>query len=327
LPHNLRSNAEKTGKGKEKRMKITILGAAGTLGSCTAFNIISHKLADELVLIDPWENMLKAHWMDLSTAATGQDITLRLGSYEQMRGSDIVVMAAGAPSDTISSRNELLPGNLPIVKENAAQIKQHCPDAIVITATNPVDPLNYAMYLLDSNRERRRFIGYSLNDTFRFRKMSALALGVKPARVSGMVIGEHDASQVMLFSTLRLDGKPVESDEEFRNKIKQQASFTLQSLESLKPRRTSGWTTAVGIASVIQAITDNTGEMLPCSAVFDGEYGYHRLSMGAPAIIGREGVRKIIELELDQDEEEALENSARTVEPYMRFVEDGLGKA
>jgi malate/lactate dehydrogenase len=306
-------------------MKITIIGAAGTLGSCVAFNIISHDLADELVMIDPWEAMLKAHWVDLSSAITGKDITLRLGSDKDMRHSDIVIMAAGAPSATISSRNELLPGNLPIIQENAEKIKTYCPQAIILTATNPVDPCNYAMYLLSSHQDRRKFIGYSLNDTLRFRRTSALALGVKDSRVSGMVIGEHDHSQVMLFSTLRLDGQPVEIDEHFENRIKQKASMTLRVLESLKPKRTTGWTSAIGMAAIIRAIAENSGSVIPCSAVLDGEYGYCGLSMGVPAILGKDGIQGIQELELSPDEVQRLEYSVQTLKPHMRFIEETLG--
>lgn len=126
-------------------MKITIVGAAGTLGSCSAFDILIHHLADEILLIDPWEDALKGHWMDLSSAATGMDININMGGYSDMAGTDIVIMAAGAPSGAIKSRLDLLPANLPIIRDNAKMIFSYCPEAIVIMETNPVDPLNYAM--------------------------------------------------------------------------------------------------------------------------------------------------------------------------------------
>jgi malate/lactate dehydrogenase len=187
-------------------MKIAVIGGAGTLGSCAAFTIIDRKLADELLLIDPWADMLKGHWMDLSTAASGADLAVKKGGYEDMAGSDIVIMAASAPSGAIDSRSELLPINIPIIKENSEKINRYCPEAIVIMETNPVDPLNYAMFLMSKSKDRRKFIGYSLNDTLRFRMWAAEALGVQASRVRGTVIGEHGQSQVMLFSSLRVDG-------------------------------------------------------------------------------------------------------------------------
>ncbi|MFC2069508.1 L-lactate dehydrogenase, partial [Chloroflexota bacterium] len=121
-------------------MKITIIGAAGTLGSCAAFNIAIHSLADEIVMIDPRQNELRQHVTDLSASLTGQNIIVRTGNDEDMSGSDIVIVTAGAPQEGISSRMELLPHNLPIIRDIARKIKQFCPETVVITATVPVDP-------------------------------------------------------------------------------------------------------------------------------------------------------------------------------------------
>jgi len=160
---------------KGLRDEISVIGAAGTLGSCATFNIAVHKLADEIIMIDPWESMLKAHWMDIATAASEQNVVVRRGTYLDMTGSDIVVITSGAPSGIISSRSELLSSNLPIIKQNAENIKKYCPEAIVITETNPVDPLNYAVYLTNGKKDRRKYIGYSLNDSIRFRMWVAEA--------------------------------------------------------------------------------------------------------------------------------------------------------
>lgn len=306
-------------------MKISILGAAGTLGSCAAFIIAVQKLADELLLIDPWENMLKAHWMDLVTAAAGQDVTVNRGTLKDLKGSEIVVVTAGAPSGVISSRSELITGNLPIIKENAEKIREYCPEAIVITETNPVDPLNYATYLVNRRAGRKKFIGYTMNDTIRFKMWAAEAAGVQPSQVKGMVIGEHGHSQVMLFSSLRINGKPMNIDEATKKRMRSLPPQILHDYETLQPKRTAGWTSAVGTAAVISAIKNNTKEVIPCSAVLDGEYGYHNLSMTVPAVIGREGIQDIKILELAKDEKAALENTVKVLNPLMQYVERFLG--
>ena len=306
-------------------MKVSIIGAAGTLGSCAAFIIAIQKLADEILLIDPWENMLKAHWMDLTTAAAGQDVSVRRGTFKDINGSDIVVVTAGAPSGVISSRSELITGNLPIIKENAEKIREYCPDAIVITETNPVDPLNYATYLINRHAGRKKFIGYTMNDTIRFRMWTAEAIGVGPSHVQGIVIGEHGHSQVMLWSSLKVDGRPVQVNEEDKAKIQTLPPQTLHDYETLKPKRTAGWTSAVGTAAVISAIKNNTHEVIPCSAVLDGEYGCHNISMTVPAVIGREGIHDIKILELVKDEQAALENTINVLSPLMQYVERFLG--
>jgi malate dehydrogenase len=303
-------------------MKIAIIGAAGTLGSCAAFTITSNKLADELLMIDPFENALMGHWLDLETVGASQNVVVTKGTYENLGGTDIVVMTAGAPTGAIKSRSELLPGSLPIVKAAAENINQYCPGAVVITETNPVDPLNYAMYLWSSDKDRRRFIGYSLNDSIRLRKWAGEALGVSATRMQGIVIGEHGNSQVMLFSTLRLDGKPVKLDQEAREKIKKQPVAMLNAFESLVPRRTAGWTSAYGTGIVIEAIKNNSRAAIPCNTVLQGEYGLSKISMTVPAILGKRGIEGVQELEISPEEKADLDRSVQALGPLMRQVEN-----
>jgi malate dehydrogenase len=306
-------------------VKITIIGAAGTLGSCTAFNLTVHKLADEILMIDPWEDVLKGHCLDLNYAATGSDIVIRRGSYADMAGTDIVVITAGAPSGAIKSRSELLPSSLPIIKESGVSINRYCPDAIVITETNPVDPLNYAMYLMSRDRDRRKYIGYSLNDTIRFKMWVAEALGVASSRIDGIVLGEHGESQVMLFSSLRLDGKPVAVDEETKAKVRAQPKIMLETFENLKPRRTAGWVSAVGTTAIVRAVKNDTRETLAGDVVLNGEYGGRNLSMSVPAVVGKGGVQEVKVMELNQEEQEGLRKAISVLSPYMRQVEEYLG--
>ncbi len=306
-------------------MKITVIGASGNVGSCAAFNITVHRLADELVMIDtPRQDMVTLHALDLNTAATGRDMLVRAGDYEDMEGSDIIIVAAGS-ARVFASRLEVLPENLPIIRDIAGRVSQFCPDAVVITATNPVCPLNYAMHL-GSNLDRRKAIGYSANDSIRFRMRLAQALGVKSSQVEASVIGEHGDSQVSLFSSVRINGRPVSIDEDTKQKIRQQVPDGQKVLEELRVKtgRTAAWTTAIGLAAVVRAIVENTGEMIPCSVVLDGEYGCHGLSMGVPAVLGNGGVREILEWELAPDEQAELKRSIDILRPAMQYVEQSL---
>jgi malate dehydrogenase len=309
-------------------MKITIIGATGNVGSCAAFSITEQRLADELVLIDdPRPDMLALHALDLNTAATGHDMLVQAGHAKDMRDSDIVVIAAGS-AKVVKSRLEVLPANIPIVKGICDDIERFCPDAVVITATNPVCPLNYGMSLC-AGLDRRKLIGYTYNDSIRFRMRVAEALGVEDSRVEGMVIGEHGDSQVLLFSSVRMGGKPVTFSDEMKRKLRQQVPDGQKVLEELRGKtgRTAAWTTAVGLAAVCRAIIEDTGEMIPCSMALEGEYGYSRLSMSVPVILGRDGVRKIIEVELAADEKDYLKKSVSILEPAMRYVEDFIKKS
>jgi malate dehydrogenase len=307
-------------------VKVSIIGAAGTVGSCTAFAIATQCQADELVMMDLNQNLVESHVMDIGTAATlTGNIEVRSGQDEDLAGSDVVIMTASAPYRFIKSRMELLGENLPIVQDAAKKIKRYCPDAVVITATNPIDPLNYAMHLY-SGLDRKRLIGYPFNDSIRFRMMAARALGVKYTQVEGIAIGEHGEHQVLLFSSLRVDGKPVTVDEDFKQSIRQEIPNILRSYESLGTGRTAGWTSAVGLAAVVSAIAGDSGQVLPCSVVLTGEYGYNGLSMSVPVILGREGVKQILEWELAPDEQEGLKRAADILKAAAQSIEDTLGQ-
>jgi len=305
-------------------MKITIIGAAGTVGSCTAFAIAVRGLADELVMLDLNRNLLMNHVMEISTAALGlQNIVVRAGNEEDLFGSDIVIMAAGVPWRYISSRMELLKDNVPVIQDTAKKIKRFCPDAVVITATNPVDPLNYAMQL-SSGLERKRLIGYGYNDSIRFRIMAAKALSVTPREVDGIVIGEHGENQVLLFSSLQVNGERIPVSEDVKQNIRQEIPKILRSYESLGTGRTAGWTSAVGLTNMVSAITRDTGEVFPCSVVLDGEYGHRGLSIGVPVILGRGGVQQILEWKLAPGERMELEQAISILKAAAHSVEEIL---
>jgi malate/lactate dehydrogenase len=306
-------------------MKISVIGAAGYVGSNVAFTLAMQGLADEIVLIDPYKPNIVTHLaMDASTGVADKGVVLRAGEYDEMKDSNIVIISAGAAQGLIASRMEMLPKNLPIIKEIAGNIVKFCPDAIVITATNPVDPLNYAMYLC-TGFDRHKVIGYSTNDSTRFRMMVAQLLGHDTGEVEGFVMGEHGESQVLIFSSVRIKGKTVNLDENAKQKIRSQIPDILRTYEELKTGRTAGITSATGMRRVVQAIVNNTHETIPCSAVLSGEYGLHNISMGVPLVIGSNGIHKVKELSLAEDEQTALKGTLDVLQPTMRQVEEFLG--
>ena len=266
------------------------------------------------------QNVLKQHVMDISTAVSAQGILVRAGTYEDMKGSQIVINAAGAHVDGAKGRNAMLSENIPFIKEVAQKIKIYCPDSVVITATNPVGPLNYATYLA-GQFDRRQVIGYSLNDSLRFRELLARSFGVKVDQVEACVIGEHGPTQVLLFSSVLIDGRPVSIKEEDKRNIRTQAPDIIRQFQAFNVNRTAGWTCAVGLESFVRAIVTDSGDMLPCSLVLDGEYKQKGLSMTVPARIGSQGVREVIELELCPDEEEGLKTSTTKLKNEMKIVE------
>jgi malate/lactate dehydrogenase len=304
-------------------MKVTVIGAAGSVGGPAAFYIGASGLADEIVLIDMRENVVQQHAMDMSTAFSVREVKVTAGTYEDMTGSDLVINAAGLPQGLIADRMEMLPKNIPLVRDLALHVKRHCPGAFVITATNPIDPLNYATWKAGSF-DRYQVVGYSINDSFRFREMVAKAKGAKVAQVEATVIGEHGSTQVLLFSSVRIDGRPVSFDEGEKQAIRTEVPNILRRYEELQSGRTAGWTSAIGLSAIARAVLEDTGELLPCSVVLDGEYGRRGMSMSVPVRLGRAGVREILEWELAPDEQAGLETTAAALEAAARVVDENL---
>jgi malate dehydrogenase len=316
-------------------MKVSVVGAAGCVGSSIAFNIARQGLADEMMVADIRKNWLEHHAIDFFDAAVANnvDTCVNMGSYEDLAGSDVVVMAAGLPFDparrlpegSLTSRQRLLPESFKIIREWAPAIERHCPQAVVIMVTNPADTLNYASFLLGGGEERRRFIGYSLNDTIRFKIALAGAMRVAPSRLEAAVVGEHGGSMVPLFSSVRLDGKPVVLEEAVRAKVLERTNDYLPHMLRLKVPRTSGWLTGVGVARIVNAVLNDTGEVFPCCAVVDGEYGYRGISIGVPVVLGEGGVKQIVEYPLAPEEKELLDRSVENLREPVEYVLGQLG--
>jgi malate dehydrogenase len=316
-------------------MKISIIGAAGCVGSSIAFNIVRQGLADEIMVADIRRDWLEHHAIDFFDAAVavGVDIRVNMGISGDLSGSDIVVMAAGvgvtqgarSRDGKLTSRQHLLPENLEIVREWAPAIDRYCPQAVVIMVTNPADVLNYAAYLMSSVKERRRFLGYTLNDTTRFQIALAEALSVAPSRIEATVVGEHGGSMVPLFSSVRVDGQPVAMGSEAREQVLARTADYLPHMLRLNLPRTSGWLTGVGVVKMIEAIVRDTGKVIPCCVVVDGECGYRDTSIGLPVALGREGIRKIIDLPLLPEEKEKLDASVANVQKSIYYVVGQVG--
>ncbi len=310
-------------------VKISIIGAAGTLGSCAAFALATNGLADEFVLYDPNVNLLKAHLLDLETAVSGRhNVRLTTGAEGDLVGSDLVIIAAGVPHRYITDRMQLFSDNLPIIKDIAADIREYCPQAVVITATNPVDRLNYAMHRI-TGLDRRQFLGYSLNDSYRFRQLAARFLSVDSNRVDGVTVGEHGPHQVMLFSTLRVHGFAKQLPEADQQRIRETVPLAFQEFEKLGTGRTTGWTSAVGLTEMAEAIINDTRKVLPASVVLNGEYGCRGVSVSLPVVLGRRGLEEIVNIDMTASEREEfaaavsiLEESARRVDSLL----DGQGR-
>ena len=304
-------------------MRIGIVGAAGSVGAPAAFYIAISGLAAEILLVDLRPNMVQQHAMDITTAASAQGVRVSAGTLDDLVGYDVVINAAGVHQGLINDRMEMLPKNISIIRDVSRKIAETSPGAVVITATNPVDPLNYATWRA-GGFPRQQLLGYTLNDSLRFRELVAKVKGVEVAQLAATVIGEHGTTQVPLFSSVRLDGRPVDFTDAEKAWILGEIPHILRRFEELQTGRTAGWTCAVGLAALVRAVRDDTGEVFPCSAVLDGEYGRRGISIGVPVSVGRKGIRHIEQWPLSAEESAAFDRSAASMGEAARLVDETL---
>ncbi len=300
--------------------RIGIIGGGGTVGSATAFRLAELGFAHEIVLVDIREHMARSHAMDLDQAAGELGPTaVRAGTWADLAGCGIVVLSASLPERNVASRDEYLLGNVAIVKEAATHLARECPDAVVVVATNPVDVFTTVLARLDKTAARR-FLGYSWNDTLRLRWAVARVLGEPVADVDGIVIGEHGEMQVPLFDRVTLRGEAVVLTSQQERDAAEAIRSWFSTYQGLQSGRTSGWTSAVGIARLVQAIVHGHGEPQPCSAFLEGEYSVSGISLGVPARVGPGGVEAVVELPLSPAQAEAFEAAAKKVGSLVEQV-------
>jgi malate dehydrogenase len=308
-------------------MKIAIIGGGGTLGSCTAYTLALKGLADEIVLLDVNRNLTLAHFMDITTAIVGlQNAEIRVGNDEDLNHSDIVIVVAGVPHSSVPLHVEMLRANLSLLRDTLRKIETYCPEAIVITATNPVDSVNLGLSLMSTKLSRTKLLGYDLNDSLRFQQAVAIELGKKSTDLEALAMGEHVETLALIFSSVRVNKQPVTLSSEATERVKTGVPKMLKSYTELGINRTAGWTSASGISQMVESIAANSRKILPCSAVLEGEYGYKGISMGVPVVLGKEGISRIIELDLSQEEQKDLGRSARALETKARLVREFINE-
>jgi len=301
-------------------MKVGIIGGAGTLGSSIGFYLATKNIVEEIVLIDVKENVLKAHVMDMEQAISAlNSTTIRVGDWEALQGCHIVIMAASVPERNAQSRVEYLEDNLKIVRNVAGQIGRYCPDAIVINATNPVDVFNYILCGL-TGMPARQFIGFSRNDSIRFRWAIGKILGAPATDVEALVIGEHGEAQVPLYSRVTVKGKAVELNPLQKVEVDKLIKTWFTTYVSLNSGRSSGWTSAVTIGQIIEIIVNGSEEILACSAILDGQYGLTGISIGVPVVLGPKGITQLVELSLSQEEITGLQAAAKKIKELIHRV-------
>ncbi|SDH16417.1 malate dehydrogenase (NAD) [Alteribacillus persepolensis] len=297
--------------------KVTIIGGAGTLGSACAFQLAAHPAIDEIGLIDVNKNLLDNHVMDLQNAYPHKEIYR--GDNQNLENTDIVLITAGIPNrNNVQSRQEFLDGNIQLFREFGTSIKKYAPEALIITASNPVDVLNY--YLHEAfHFSRRQLIGYTLNDSFRFEWAIRRVLSFsRHDYIEASVLGEHGDAQVPVFSRVKRNNEPFSVDAFDQQKIRQMLQTWFQDFNQLNVNRTTGWTTAYGIGVLVDKLLQDNGQDTIASSVLQGEYGVSHVSLGVPVTVNKQGIQQVHEWMLSSEEAERFQRAKDAVASLIR---------
>ena len=296
-------------------MKVTVVGAGAVGASCAEYIAIKN-FASEVTLIDIKEGFAEGKAMDLMQTASlmGFDtqITGVTNDYTKTAGSDIAVITSGIPRKPGMTREELIGINAGIVKSVVASLIQHSPNVIVIVVSNPMDTMAYLAHK-SSGLPKNRIIGMGgALDSARFKFRLAEALGCPQSDVDGMVIGGHsDTGMVPLIGKAARNSVKVSEflSEERMAQVVEDTKVGGATLTKLLG--TSAWyAPGAAVSSMVHAIACDTKKMFPCSALLEGEYGLTDISIGVPCIIGKNGIEKIVEVELSEAELAKIQQSA-----------------
>ncbi len=307
-------------------MKVTVVGAGAVGASCAEYIAIKN-FASEVVLLDIKEGFAEGKAMDLMQTASlnGFDtkITGVTSDYSKTADSDICVITSGIPRKPGMTREELIGINAGIVKDVSSNLVKHSPNTIIIVVSNPMDTMAYLVHKT-SGLDKSKIIGMGgALDSARFKYRLAEALDAPISDVDGMVIGGHsDTGMVPLTRLATRNSVPVSKfiSEERMDQVMEDTKVGGATLTKLLG--TSAWyAPGAAVSGLVQAIACDQKKMFPCSVMLDGEYGLKDICIGAPVILGRNGIEKIVELELSDAEKAHMKESADGVRKTNDLLE------
>lgn len=308
-------------------MKVTVVGA-GNVGATCANVLATREVANEVVLLDIKDGFAEGKALDIwETAPINLYDTRTVGStndYSKTADSDVVVITSGLPRKPGMSRDDLIATNAGIVKTVTENVMKHSPDAILVIVSNPLDVMTYCAYL-NANIDSKRVFGMAgILDTARYRAFLAEELNVSPKDIQAVLMGGHGDTMVPLPRYTTVGGIPVTEliDEDKLNAIVERTKKGGGEIVNLLG--TSAWyAPGAAAAQMVEAIVRDQRRVFPCCAWLTGEYGVNDLYLGVPVILGKNGIERIIELDLNDDEKALLATSESAVRD-VKHVLDGL---
>ena len=282
--------------------KVAVIGA-GNVGATCAFALAERKVG-EIVLLDIFEGFAKGKALDMSQGGRVLNYDGRISGtkdYADISGSDVIVVTSGFPRQPGMSREDLIGKNADIISQVGKGIKDHSPEAVIVMVTNPLDLMTYHMQRI-TGFPHERIVGQAgILDSARMTHFIAEAVGCSNEDVQAMVLGGHGDTMVPLPRYTTVNGIPITqllSDQEIDSICKRTAGGGGEIVKLLE-RGSAFYAPGSAAAIMAESILDDRRRVLPCSAYLSGEYGMEDIYIGVPVVLGKNGVERIIELELE----------------------------
>ncbi len=306
-------------------MKVSVIGAGNVGATCA--NVLAHRdFLKEVVLLDIKQDFAEGKALDTWQQAPIDNYSTRTigvtNDYNATAGSDVVVITSGLPRKPGMSRDDLISTNANIVKDVTEKVIAASPNAIIIVVSNPLDVMTYCAYLAAKVDSKKVFGMAGILDTGRYRAFLAEALNVSPKDIQAILMGGHGDTMVPLPRYTTVSGIPVteliEADK--LNAIIERTK--VGGGELVKLLGTSAWyAPGAAAAQMVEAICKDEKRIFPCCALLNGEYGMKDIYLGVPVVLGKNGIEKIIELDLNTEEKALLDSSAKAVKEVMDVLD------
>lgn len=300
--------------------KVTVVGA-GNVGATVANVLASKDLVNEIVLLDIQGDLARGKALDTWQQSPIESFSTRISGtedYKDTAGSDIVVITAGIPRKPGMSRDDLISTNAKIVNSVSSSILEYSDNPTIIVVSNPLDVMTYAAYINSKLPKQKVFGMAGILDTARYRAFLASELDVSPKDIQAVLMGGHGDTMVPLPRYTTVAGIPVTEliDGDVLDGIVERTKKG--GGELVKLMGTSAWyAPGAAAAQMVESIVKDDGRIFPCCVYLEGEYGMKDIFLGVPVQLGKEGIKRIIELDLNDDEMALLKASEEAVREVM----------
>jgi L-lactate dehydrogenase len=305
-------------------VKISIIGA-GFVGSTTAYALMLAGLASEIVMVDINKEKAIGEAMDLSHGTSfGKPVSIKAGEYEDTKDSDIVIITAGVGRKPGETRLDIINKNYLIFKDMIGSIAKYNPNSIFLVVSNPVDIFTYMTFKLSGIPASRVIGSGTVLDTSRFRYMLGKHFDVDARNIHTYILGEHGDSEIAAWSLTSIAGMGIDQyckdictncDDSFKTSISDNVKNAGREVISNKGYTNYG--IATSIKRIVEAILGDENSILTVSALLTGEYGINDVYMGVPCIVGRDGIKKVLQAPLSDQETQALKDSSNVLKGYL----------